>query len=240
MRRLSLVLSFVGTLSVVACFTPERPAQLTCSSEGACPDGLVCDSENKCAPLGDESVDANNLDEAVDATIVVPDAETIVDAAVVPPDARETLALAPCLVGGNTIYFDGEPKNFVHPGTSLITEATFFASGSMTSITMRATPDDLAQGSSWTLRFESSPGEILTPGLYLDAVRPISIVDTPGLEVTGDGRGCNMIEGSFEIFEIERSNSLITKLSVTFEQQCDDNPALLKGCVVYTGAEFPE
>ena len=238
MRRFTLVLSFVGTLSVAACFTPERPAQLTCSSEGACPDGLVCDSENKCSAFGDESVDANNL-EPVDATFSIPDAETIVDAAVVAADAREIPALAPCLVGANAIFFDGESKNFVHPGTALITEATFFASGNMSSATMRATPDDNTQGNSWTLRFESAPGDVLTPGLYLDAVRPISAVNNPGLEVTGDGRVCNMIEGSFEIFELERSNNLVTKLSVTFEQRCDGNPALLEGCIVYNGAEFP-
>ncbi len=232
--RFPLSLVLCGALSVTACFAPGRQEQLSCSSEGACPDGLNCNSEKFCVDTVDEVPDANNLSSADANTTVSPDAFIAL------PDARPIPAeLEPCTVGGNAVFFLGEPGNFIHPGTSLITDATFFASGSMRSVTLNLTPNQADQGSSWTLHFESPPNTTLLPGIYQNAVRPILAKDEPGIEVTGDGRGCNIIDGSFEIVEFEREGNTTTKLSVTFEQLCDANPSVLKGCALFKSENSP-
>ena len=235
--RFPLSLALCGTLSMAACFAPGRREQLNCSSQGACPDGLYCNSENFCVDsieaLSDAATPSTtdaNVGQSPDANAgLSPDAFTAL------PDARPIPAeLQPCLVGGNAVYLDGEPGNFIHPGTSLITESTFFASGNVRSVTLRLIPTQVDQGSSWTLHFESMPGTVLSPGIYQNAVRPISAEEEPGMEVTGDGRGCNIIAGSFEIVEFEQEGNLAKTLSVTFEQLCDDNPSVLRGCAVYS------
>lgn len=55
---------------------------------------------------------------------------------------------------------------------------------------------------------------------------------TPGLEISGDSRGCNAISGSFQVSKIEyRPDGTISRFMATFEQLCDDAKAAANGSI---------
>jgi hypothetical protein len=54
----------------------------------------------------------------------------------------------------------------------------------------------------------------------------------PSLEISGDGRGCNQISGSYQVTGVEyRSEGNIFKFAATFEQLCDDSKVPLRGSI---------
>jgi hypothetical protein len=54
----------------------------------------------------------------------------------------------------------------------------------------------------------------------------------PGIEVSGDGRGCNGIVGSFDVTAVEyKPNGSIAKFAATFVQRCDDSQRMARGSV---------
>lgn len=54
----------------------------------------------------------------------------------------------------------------------------------------------------------------------------------PGLEISGDGHGCNEIAGSFNVTEVAYSpDGKITRFAATFVQQCDDSKLAARGTV---------
>ena len=77
-------------------------------------------------------------------------------------------------------------------------------------------------------------GAPLAVGKYDNAERaPFATPGHPGLDVSGDGRGCNKIQGSFEVFAISWSVSILKSFTATFEQHCDGIKPALRGCVHY-------
>jgi hypothetical protein len=45
----------------------------------------------------------------------------------------------------------------------------------------------------------------------------------PGLDVSGDGRGCEDIAGSFKVFQVSYDpDGSISRFSAAFQQLCDD------------------
>jgi len=94
-------------------------------------------------------------------------------------------------------------------------------------------------GSNWTLNFSSRlTGRNLEPGFYDNAVRyPFESNSRPGLSISGNGRGCNMLTGSFTVHEAEfdytSSPPLVRKFTVTFEQHCEGGTPAFFGTVYY-------
>jgi hypothetical protein len=87
------------------------------------------------------------------------------------------------------------------------------------------------EGSFWTLSFAGADGAPLIPGVYEGATRwgcGLQGPGEPGLEVVGEGRGCNALTGRFEIQEARFGPSgEIWAFSATFEQHCEGaDPAL--------------
>jgi hypothetical protein len=82
--------------------------------------------------------------------------------------------------------------------------------------------DDDRSASDWHLEFRAPVGGQLTPGTYPAAERAPFRTTTPGLEISGNGRGCNMLTGSFTVHELTR-NTLgeVTVFSAEFEQHCE-------------------
>jgi hypothetical protein len=67
---------------------------------------------------------------------------------------------------------------------------------------------------------------------YENATRaPFHSPVKPGLEVSGAGRGCNTLTGSFEIRRIEYSEGgdSIRSFAADFEQHCEDAKPALRG-----------
>ena len=83
--------------------------------------------------------------------------------------------------------------------------------------------------------FKAPDGEDLTVGSYEGATRyPFQDNDVPGISISGAGRGCNRIEGSFVIEEIIFSeDDSLEKLNLQFIQNCEGSEPALRGSVYY-------
>lgn len=70
----------------------------------------------------------------------------------------------------------------------------------------------------------------LVPGVYEDALRAPFQGSRPGLDVSGDGRGCNTLSGRFVVHEISfGAGGEVSSIAVDFEQHCEDGVAKLFG-----------
>jgi hypothetical protein len=63
--------------------------------------------------------------------------------------------------------------------------------------------------SRWRFYLKAPEGEILAPGLYAPATR--ATVAGSGLDLSGDGRGCNRLSGRFVVLDIAyREDGVLT------------------------------
>jgi hypothetical protein len=79
--------------------------------------------------------------------------------------------------------------------------------------------------------FSAPDGQQLTPGSYPGAFRDVSQQPgQPGLSVSGDNGGCNMLTGSFTVLDaVYGANGDVERFDATFEQHCEDNIPALHG-----------
>jgi hypothetical protein len=77
----------------------------------------------------------------------------------------------------------------------------------------------------WYVNIAAPLGQPLTTGSYVHAVRAMSrTVVSPGLDVFGDGMGCNEIKGKFDVDELSfTSGGELLVFQGTFEQWCDSS-----------------
>ena len=94
-------------------------------------------------------------------------------------------------------------------------------------------------------RFEAPFGRQLDVGVFEGATRyPFNAASAPGLDVSGNGRGCNQLSGRFEILEAKYSSSgKVEHFAVDFEQHCENGTAALFGVIRFNsemigGGEF--
>jgi hypothetical protein len=145
-----------------------------------------------------------------------------------------------CLVSDNKFVLAGD--DFVHSGPPLIIEGgSWFAR-------VDNFTDGLPSGialfivENWTASFGTiSLGKPLLPGVYLGAQRAgFQGPNRPGLDVSGDGRGCDEVTGQFRVIEmtaIPAGNPgawkppTLKSFTATFEQHCEGRPAFNIGCV---------
>ncbi|HZF50980.1 MAG TPA: hypothetical protein VE093_20110 [Polyangiaceae bacterium] len=143
-------------------------------------------------------------------------------------------SLDPCLIDENVVSFDGDEDDFIHPGKDIITKASWSGWAGSNSVIIYLTPSDLSQGDDWFLEFSSEQlSEPLQMKAYEDAERAsFASPGHPGLDVSGDHRGCNILSGRFVIYEISSDGSdLVTNFTASFEQHCEAGPPALRGCV---------
>lgn len=83
----------------------------------------------------------------------------------------------------------------------------------------------------WNLDFAAPNNQALTVGLYTGAARfPFQASGQPGLSVTGDGRGCNTVTGSFQVLEVTYGSANdIVSFDALFEQHCEGAAPALRG-----------
>jgi large repetitive protein len=134
------------------------------------------------------------------------------------------------------IRFDSEAGDWVGAGRRFtVTQADGAIAANPSSGGVRVS----FQGSTWWyLTFVPPSGEVLTPGVYEGATRwPFQSPTAPGLDVTGDGRGCNTLAGRFTVFEIEYDASgNVVRFAVDYEQHCEGVAAALFGSVRYNSS----
>ena len=75
----------------------------------------------------------------------------------------------------------------------------------------------------WYVNIAATLGQPLTAGSYVHAVRATSrTAVSPGLDVYGDGQGCNEIKGKFDVDELRFApTGELLVFQATFEQWCD-------------------
>jgi hypothetical protein len=142
---------------------------------------------------------------------------------------------AACAVGGTVMMLDGQ-NDYIFSGTETVRAGTFGASvASPSSIEISVTPGDAMQGAFWYLTFSSDQlGQPLATQTYEMAERaPFASPGHPGLDVEGDGRGCNTLTGRFQIEDLALTGSVLTAFTATFEQHCEGGSGVVRGCIHY-------
>jgi hypothetical protein len=157
------------------------------------------------------------------------------DLALHPPDLASSdmaISAAPCLTGGSVVHLDGDPGAYIFSGSETDQVTTW------SPINGNANNDTFwfeCSPGGWMIAFSSRQlGHPLAVGRYDNAMRfPFESSGHPGLDISGNGRGCNTETGWFEIESISGgpANSGFTELTATFEQHCEGAAPALRGCV---------
>jgi len=134
----------------------------------------------------------------------------------------------------NPTFLDmvSDPGDYIGQGATYhFTEAnaSFSGSGGSSNVSMYVT----GAGHWFYLNFYAPLGQSLAPGVYPGAMR-FSDVGVPGLDVFGDGRGCNQVTGTFTVRAI--GSDLLGNLSnfwATFVEHCEGGAPALTGEIYY-------
>lgn len=99
---------------------------------------------------------------------------------------------------------------------------------------------DGTQGDWWYLDLAAPAGQALQPGTYQATRYPFN--DTgAGLSLSGDGRGCNTLTGSFTVFDVAFGPyGYVQTLDASFEQHCEGGSAATQGEVHISNPAPPE
>jgi len=144
-------------------------------------------------------------------------------------------AVQPAQAQTTSLSLNSQPGDFIGQGQSLTVSATDgvftpmrnFANGVSISF-FGSQPGDF-----WFLDFAAPGNAPLTVGVYEGATRfPFQATTSPGLSVSGQGRGCNTLTGRFEVLEISFDTAgAITSFAADFEQHCEGATAALFGSI---------
>jgi hypothetical protein len=98
---------------------------------------------------------------------------------------------------------------------------------------------DGADGS-WNYLAFRAPGGYgvrLVPGEYTGAIHASSSSPAPGLEVSGNGRGCGTVAGRFTVYEsVYNADGTIARFAADFEQHCGGFAPALFGSVRFNSS----
>ena len=88
-------------------------------------------------------------------------------------------------------------------------------------------------GTTWDAEFAAPGGGRLMPGLFSPAQRyPFQVGTAAGLDIGGDGRGCNTLNGRFSVEEMQWAPGQgLVRFSVIFEQRCEGYTSALRGMI---------
>ena len=144
------------------------------------------------------------------------------------------------------VVMHSEPGHWVGQGQSY----DFPASYSLYNDTIWMDPQDEIGGvalqltgglGNWHFELAGTNGESLVPGIYSGATR-FATASSPGLDLGGEGRGCNQVGGDFIVYEIAlepgASSPRLGKLAATFRHFCEGVPPVLYGSILYN-SDYP-
>jgi len=144
-------------------------------------------------------------------------------------------------LGGNALSFVSDTGDYIGQGWTLLHEAptSTFSPGTLDAlrnhVSFQIIGSDGLHTLFWSLDFAAPSGQSLAPGTYLNATRyPFQAPTVPGLNFSGDGRGCNNSNGQFTVTDFAYSpDGTLQRLTATFEQHCEGAGAALRGKIVY-------
>jgi hypothetical protein len=140
---------------------------------------------------------------------------------------------SPCLTGGSVLFFDGDATDFIHPGIETISMGAFQATAGTFAVHVNVSSTAQSAGTTWSLDFSTQQlNQPIAAQVYTGAQSaPFAAAGHPGIEIGGDGRGCNTIAGSFQIETLQASGTTLQSFTATFEQHCEAGTSALRGCI---------
>jgi hypothetical protein len=185
-------------------------------------------SGTACLPLEDSGARGGD-----DAGVGTPDASASDDGG---GDASVDVQTA-CLVGDDIFVIAGD--DYIHSGPPLVIEG-----GAGWRVDIQQQVNGLPSflnidiGINWTANFSTaSLGVPLLPGTYTNIERAeFTDPNRAGLDVFGDGAGCDTDTGQFTVIDMEASSDdagtvTLKSFTATFEQHCEGGPQYNVGCV---------
>lgn len=145
------------------------------------------------------------------------------------------LAAAPAALAETSYSFVSETGDYIGQGQTRSytgADSAISVSGDSQLLTM-----SVRRGSdNWYVELSAARGQRLQPGRYYLAERSsFRTGRSPGIDIGGNGRGCNRVWGSVYIQQIEfGANDAVTALEATGQQRCErDNAPLLTAKLRY-------
>ena len=131
-----------------------------------------------------------------------------------------------------SLSFSGDSGDFISQGTSWSYSTgngdalnVTSSSGSLVSVSVNA-----YNGDWWTLDLDAPGTQVLTPGTYAQAHRYPFNGTGPGLDLSGEGRGCNELTGSFTVTTaVFGPDGYVQTFDATFEQHCEGGSPAARG-----------
>lgn len=137
-------------------------------------------------------------------------------------------------VTSGSLSFSGDPGDYISGGASYS-----YSTADNDTLTVAAdkTDDHIsvdvsgANGDWWDLDLAAPSGQALAAGTYANATRyPFQLAAAPGLDLDGNGRGCNTLTGSFVIQDVVFGpQGYVQTLDATYVQNCEGGTAALRG-----------
>ena len=148
-------------------------------------------------------------------------------------------ALAPCTDDSSYLTLRGEDGDYIAPGNRTVRGSWRFLNSLdgrvfKNQLWFDVTPKD--RPTTWSAAFETKNGVDFASGqAFTGAVRYPFNDTNAGLSISGEGRGCNMLTGSFQVQRavFEPDGGDIARFSATFEQHCEGAKPRLVGSLYY-------
>src|SRR5438309_736987 len=128
------------------------------------------------------------------------------------------------------LHFQSDNRDFIGGGVQKVwtlKESDLSIGGSNHNIVASVS----GQGDWWYLNFRGPSNGDLHTATYTNAERaPFVTGKAPGLDVNGDGRGCNTLSGRFQIKSLVWTTAgTVAEMDVLFEQHCEGGTPALRG-----------
>ena len=143
-------------------------------------------------------------------------------------------------LGGNFLSFVSDTGDYIGQGWTALHEAPTSTFTPTVLADRRGVLIDIigSDGLStlrWSLDLVAPQGQQLGTGTYLNATRyPFQAPTVPGLNFSGDGRGCNQLNGQFTVTEVAYGgDNSLQRLRATFEQHCEGTGPAIRGTISY-------
>ena len=136
----------------------------------------------------------------------------------------------------NLVLLISQPDEYITQGKTYYTTNTADFAANLYTGPLPAAVQIYAFG--LIMNFAGPNGAAPSIGTYTNATKYPLHGSSPGMSVTGNGRGCDFISGSFRVLELQTVGSTLTRLWVTFSQNCN-NRSPLTGEIRFNSALAP-
>ncbi|WFE50399.1 hypothetical protein [Micromonospora sp. WMMD1155] len=137
------------------------------------------------------------------------------------------------VVESGSVSFSGDPGDYITGGDSYS-----YSTDGGDQLTTNGSVDNSRvsvsisgyNGDWWSVNFDAPGSAALAPGTYEKATRYPFNGAGPGLDLSGNGRGCNELTGTFTVINaVFGPNGYVQTFDATFEQHCEGGTPAARG-----------